>query len=132
VSLRGYPNGGTDADLANGAARKMFFFGANYDQELGGGWSIVDKFLSTAATSTRTRCSPAATRRARRRAVQHLHRPRRFRSCRRVGHGDVRRRRRGAADQERHPPGLVVHPQEAARTSTTISGSARRSSTATR
>jgi outer membrane receptor protein involved in Fe transport len=45
VFLQGYPNGGTDADLANGRGAQMFFFGANYDQELGGGWSIVDKFL---------------------------------------------------------------------------------------
>ncbi len=45
VFLAGYPNGGTNADLANGRGAKMFFFGANYDQELGGGWSIVDKFL---------------------------------------------------------------------------------------
>ena len=45
VFLAGYPNGGTDADLANGRGAQMFFFGANYDQELGGGWSIVDKFL---------------------------------------------------------------------------------------
>jgi hypothetical protein len=45
VFLAGYPNGGTDADLANGRGAKMFFFGANYDQELGGGWAIVDKFL---------------------------------------------------------------------------------------
>jgi outer membrane receptor protein involved in Fe transport len=45
VFLQGYPNGGTDADLADGRGAQMFFFGANYDQELGGGWSIVDKFL---------------------------------------------------------------------------------------
>jgi outer membrane receptor protein involved in Fe transport len=45
VFLAGYPNGGTNADLANGRGAQMFFFGANYDQELGGGWSIVDKFL---------------------------------------------------------------------------------------
>jgi outer membrane receptor protein involved in Fe transport len=45
VFLAGYPNGGTNADLANGRGAKMFFFGANYDQDLGGGWSIVDKFL---------------------------------------------------------------------------------------
>jgi outer membrane receptor protein involved in Fe transport len=45
VFLAGYPGGGTNADLANGRGAKMFFFGANYDQELGGGWSIVDKFL---------------------------------------------------------------------------------------
>jgi outer membrane receptor protein involved in Fe transport len=45
VFLAGYPNGGTNADLANGRGAQMLFFGANYDQELGGGWSIVDKFL---------------------------------------------------------------------------------------
>jgi outer membrane receptor protein involved in Fe transport len=45
VFLGGYPNGGTSADLANGRGAQMFFVGANYDQELGGGWSIVDKFL---------------------------------------------------------------------------------------
>jgi hypothetical protein len=45
VFMGGYPNGGTNADLANGRGAQMFFFGANYDQELGGGWSIVDKFL---------------------------------------------------------------------------------------
>ncbi|HEU4592347.1 MAG TPA: TonB-dependent receptor [Steroidobacteraceae bacterium] len=45
VTLPGYPNGGANADLANGRGAKMFFFGGNYDQELGGGWSIVDKFI---------------------------------------------------------------------------------------
>jgi hypothetical protein len=45
VTMPGYPNGGTRADLANGRGAQMFFLGANYDQELGGGWSIVDKFL---------------------------------------------------------------------------------------
>src|SRR5690349_15955515 len=45
VFLAGYPGGGTNADLANGRGAQMFFFGANYDQELGGGWSLVDRFL---------------------------------------------------------------------------------------
>jgi hypothetical protein len=45
VRLPGYPNGGTTADLANGRGAQMVFLGANYDQELGGGWSIVDKFI---------------------------------------------------------------------------------------
>jgi len=45
VFLGGYPNGGTNADLANGRGAQMFFVGANYDQDLGNGWSIVDKFL---------------------------------------------------------------------------------------
>jgi hypothetical protein len=46
VRLDGYPGGGTNADLADGRGAKMFFVGANYDQELGGGWSISDKFLA--------------------------------------------------------------------------------------
>jgi len=45
VRLDGYPNGGTNADLANGRGAQMVFAGANFDHELGGGWSIVDKFL---------------------------------------------------------------------------------------
>ena len=45
VFLAGYPNGGSNADLANGRGAQMYFFGANYDQELGGGWSLVDRFL---------------------------------------------------------------------------------------
>jgi len=45
VRLDGYPGGGTNADLANGRGAKMFFFGGNYDQEVGGGWSISDKLL---------------------------------------------------------------------------------------
>src|SRR4051812_36199848 len=48
VRLDGYPNGGTNADLANGRGAKMAFVGANFDHELGGGWSIVDKFLYNA------------------------------------------------------------------------------------
>jgi len=45
VTLPGYPHGGTTADLANGRGAQMWFVGANFDKELGGGWSIVDKFL---------------------------------------------------------------------------------------
>jgi outer membrane receptor protein involved in Fe transport len=45
VRLDGYPNGGTNADLANGRGAQMIFLGANYDRELGGGWSLSDKFL---------------------------------------------------------------------------------------
>jgi len=45
VRLDGYPGGGTNADLANGRGAQMAFVGANFDHELGGGWSIVDKFL---------------------------------------------------------------------------------------
>jgi len=46
VHLAGYPDGGTDADLANGRGAKFLFVGANYDQDLGGGWTITDKFLA--------------------------------------------------------------------------------------
>jgi outer membrane receptor for Fe3+-dicitrate len=45
VHLDGYPNGGTDADLADGRGAKMAFFGVDFDQELGGGWSLIDKLL---------------------------------------------------------------------------------------
>jgi outer membrane receptor protein involved in Fe transport len=48
VRLDGYPGGGTNADLANGRGAQMVFVGANFDHELGGGWSIVDKFLYNA------------------------------------------------------------------------------------
>ena len=46
VRLDGYPGGGTTADLADGRGAKMWFLGANFDHELGGGWSIVDKLLA--------------------------------------------------------------------------------------
>ncbi|MFL6548200.1 MAG: TonB-dependent receptor [Povalibacter sp.] len=46
VRLEGYPGGGTNADLANGRGAQMLFIGANFDQELGNGWSISDKFLA--------------------------------------------------------------------------------------
>ena len=45
VRLDGYPNGGTNADLANGRGAQMIFLGANYDYEFDNGWSISDKFL---------------------------------------------------------------------------------------
>jgi len=45
VRLDGYPNGGTNADLANGRGAQMIFLGANYDLDLDNGWSISDKFL---------------------------------------------------------------------------------------
>ena len=45
VSLPGYPGGGTRADLANGRGAKMWFLGANFNHELGGGWTVVDHFL---------------------------------------------------------------------------------------
>jgi hypothetical protein len=46
VRLDGYPGGGTTADLAEGRGAQMLFVGANFDHELGGGWSISDKFLA--------------------------------------------------------------------------------------
>lgn len=45
VRLDGYPNGGRNADLANGRGADMVFLGANYDYDFGNGWSIADKFL---------------------------------------------------------------------------------------
>ena len=45
VRLDGYPNGGTNADLAEGRGADMVFLGANYDYDFGNGWSISDKFL---------------------------------------------------------------------------------------
>jgi outer membrane receptor protein involved in Fe transport len=45
VRLDGYPNGGTNADLADGRGAQMLFLGANYDLDLDNGWSISDKFL---------------------------------------------------------------------------------------
>lgn len=46
VRLDGYPNGGTTADLANGRGAQMLFLGANYDLELGNGWSIANRLLA--------------------------------------------------------------------------------------
>ncbi len=46
VRLDGYPNGGTNADLADGRGAQMWFLGMNYDQELANGWSLTNKFLA--------------------------------------------------------------------------------------
>jgi len=46
VRLDGYPNGGTTADLAEGRGAQMLFVGADFDQELDGGWSITNKLLA--------------------------------------------------------------------------------------
>ena len=48
VRLRGYPGGGTDADLANGRGAQMYFIGANLDMDFDNGWSISNKFLHNA------------------------------------------------------------------------------------
>ncbi|HEY5756403.1 MAG TPA: TonB-dependent receptor plug domain-containing protein, partial [Steroidobacter sp.] len=48
VRLDGYPNGGTNADLADGRGADMWFVGANYDHEFDNGWSISNKFLANA------------------------------------------------------------------------------------
>jgi hypothetical protein len=48
VRLDGYPNGGTNADLADGRGADMWFVGANYDYEFDNGWSISNKFLANA------------------------------------------------------------------------------------
>lgn len=48
VRLDGYPNGGTNADLADGRGAQMIFLGANFDYEFDNGWSISDKFLFNA------------------------------------------------------------------------------------
>ena len=45
MRLDGYPNGGTNADLADGRGAQMLFLGANYDYDFDNGWSISDKFL---------------------------------------------------------------------------------------
>ena len=45
MRLDGYPNGGTNADLADGRGAQMIFLGANFDYEFDNGWSISDKFL---------------------------------------------------------------------------------------
>jgi hypothetical protein len=45
VRLPGYPNGGTNADLAEGRGAQVYFLGANYDYDFQNGWSITDKFL---------------------------------------------------------------------------------------
>ncbi len=48
VRLDGYPNGGTNADLANGRGAQMLFVGGNYDLDFGNGWAISNKFLYNA------------------------------------------------------------------------------------
>jgi outer membrane cobalamin receptor len=48
VRFDGYPNGGTNGDLADGRGAKMWFVGANYDHEFDNGWAITDKFLANA------------------------------------------------------------------------------------
>jgi len=45
VHLPTYPGGGSDADLANGRGAKLHFFGGNFDYELGGGFTLADKFI---------------------------------------------------------------------------------------
>ena len=45
VFLPTYPGGGKNVDLADGRGAKFFFFGGNFDYDLGNGWSISDKFL---------------------------------------------------------------------------------------
>ncbi len=45
VFLPTYPNGGKNADLADGRGAKMFFFGGNFDYSFDNGWSISDRFL---------------------------------------------------------------------------------------
>ncbi len=45
VRLPGYPNGGTNADLADGRGTDMVFVGGNFDYSFDNGWSISDKFL---------------------------------------------------------------------------------------
>lgn len=45
VRLDGAPNGGRNADLADGRGADMVFLGLNYDYEFDNGWSISDKFL---------------------------------------------------------------------------------------
>lgn len=45
VYLPSYPNGGKNADLADGRGAKMFFLGGNFDYSFDNGWSISDRFL---------------------------------------------------------------------------------------
>ena len=116
------------------AARRWCSSARHYDHELR--QRLVDQqpnCSTTRATSTPTRCSPAAI--PRRSTTSCTLIPTNlggFALPAGIGHRDLRRRRRGSGRPERHPPGLVVHPQGTARTSTTTSGSARSSSTATR
>jgi outer membrane receptor protein involved in Fe transport len=45
VFLPSYPGGGINADLADGRGAEFLFFGANFDMEVGNGWTIVDRLL---------------------------------------------------------------------------------------
>lgn len=45
VYLPSYPNGGKNADLADGRGAKMLFLGGNFDYAFDNGWSISDRFL---------------------------------------------------------------------------------------
>lgn len=45
VFLAAYPNGGSNANLANGRGAKMNFFGGNFDYDLGNGFTLSDKFI---------------------------------------------------------------------------------------
>ncbi len=46
VRLDGYPNGGTEADLAEGRGAQMWFVGANYDYDFANGWLISNRLLA--------------------------------------------------------------------------------------
>jgi hypothetical protein len=46
VRLESYPNGGTNADLADGRGAQMLFLGANFDHDFDNGWSISNKLLA--------------------------------------------------------------------------------------
>ncbi len=46
VRLDGYPNGGTNADLANGRGAQMVFLGANYDHDFDNGWTLSNRLLA--------------------------------------------------------------------------------------
>jgi outer membrane cobalamin receptor len=47
VRLDSYPNGGTNADLADGRGAQMLFLGANHDHEFENGWSFSNKLLAS-------------------------------------------------------------------------------------
>ncbi|MEL1265371.1 TonB-dependent receptor [Pseudoxanthomonas putridarboris] len=47
VHLPSYPNGGKDADLADGRGADVVFVGGNFDYAFDSGWSISDRFLYT-------------------------------------------------------------------------------------
>ena len=80
-----------NADLANGRGAKMVFVGANYDQDLGGGWSITDKFLVNGGdVDTNALFSGSNPATLDRRAVHHLHRSRWLRAAGGLGDGHVR------------------------------------------